>query len=75
MGLALESAGRLPDAEHNLLEAITVWEQIRKQPVLWDEDVTKVIQFEQQVTSYRSLQRVLVAQNKTDTALEIAERD
>jgi CHAT domain-containing protein len=52
------------------LTSIEVREQLR--PGL--TDAQKISLFEQQKTNYELLQKVLVAQNKTDTALEISER-
>ncbi|HEY9830700.1 MAG TPA: CHAT domain-containing tetratricopeptide repeat protein [Stenomitos sp.] len=86
LGVALEGAGRLSEAEHNLLEAIVIWENLRddiNQPAVFqgneahtkvERNLSKIQQLEAQSTTYRSLQRVLIAQNKVDAALEIAER-
>jgi CHAT domain-containing protein/tetratricopeptide (TPR) repeat protein len=65
-------SGNLPSAEKSLLSAIQVWESIRGN--LGNNDANKVSIFEQQSNSYRSLQKVLIKQNKITTALEIAER-
>jgi CHAT domain-containing protein/lipopolysaccharide biosynthesis regulator YciM len=86
LGAAMEGVGRLPEAERNLLEAIAIWENLRDNlnlpPILEgngyrakiERDISKIQQLEVQSTTYRSLQRVLVTQNKMDAALEIAER-
>jgi tetratricopeptide (TPR) repeat protein len=57
-------------AEEFYLASIELREQLR--PGLTDEQ--KISWFEQQAKTYEFLQTVLVAQNKTDAALEIAER-
>ncbi|XGW00783.1 MAG: tetratricopeptide repeat protein (plasmid) [Leptolyngbya sp. BL-A-14] len=72
LGLALERLGKLPEAERTFLNAIQAWESLRAG--LGTNDGYKVSIFEAQARSYRSLQKVLVAQNKPDAALEIAER-
>ncbi|MBE9117070.1 tetratricopeptide repeat protein [Lusitaniella coriacea LEGE 07157] len=59
------------EAEENLYAAITVWESLRS-PELADAD--KISIFETQAHTYRLLQETLIAQNKTDRALEISER-
>jgi CHAT domain-containing protein len=78
LGVALESIGKFADAENNFREAIAVWEEKRKESLRGafegDADVSKIDLFESQSTTYRSLQRVLIAQNKLTAALEIAER-
>ena len=58
------------DAEKILLAAIEIWESLR--PGLTDE--SKISIFETQQVPYQDLQRVLVAQQKTNQALEVAER-
>ncbi|WP_249069865.1 CHAT domain-containing protein [Argonema antarcticum] len=70
LGRTLFKSGNLAAAETNLNNAIEVFESLRGGLT----DAQKVSIFEQQSTSYRTLQEVLIAQNKTDTALEIAER-
>ena len=57
-------------AEKTLFAAIEVWESLR--PGL--PDSSKIAIFEIQIETYRFLQQALVAQNKTNNALEIAER-
>jgi CHAT domain-containing protein/tetratricopeptide (TPR) repeat protein len=78
LGVALESTGKLADAENSFREAISIWEEQRKETqngaFTGDGDGSKVDLFESQSTTYRSLQRVLVAQNKLAAALEIAEQ-
>ncbi|MDX2229917.1 MAG: CHAT domain-containing protein [Leptolyngbyaceae cyanobacterium bins.349] len=73
LGLALFKAGNLATAEQVLLEGVAVRESIRQTGV-GNNDANKVSIFETQARTYRTLQQVLVAQNKTNAALEIAER-
>ncbi len=72
LGVALLSAGNLPKAESTLRAAIQARESLRER--LGSNDANKVAIFEQQAQTYRHLQQVLIAQNKTEAALEIAER-
>lgn len=72
LGLAWFLSGNLPEAEKALREAIDSWESIRG--LNGNDDIDKVTLFEQQAYTYRLLQKVLVAQKKTDAALELAER-
>ncbi|HEY9638463.1 MAG TPA: CHAT domain-containing tetratricopeptide repeat protein [Coleofasciculaceae cyanobacterium] len=72
LGLALLKSGKLAESEQTLLAGIKVWESIRTH--LGSNDANKVSIFETQATTYRLLQAVLVAQKKTEDALEIAER-
>ena len=69
LGTTLARMGRLPAAEEALQGAIVIWDQLRH----GNTDPNQVSLFEQQARSYRALQQVLVAQNNTDRALEIAE--
>ena len=71
LGFALFKSGNLSAAEKNLLLAIEVEESIRAD---LGDDTNKVSIFDTQTNAYRNLQRVLIAQNKTNTALEISER-
>jgi CHAT domain-containing protein len=70
LGLALFETGRLPQAERVLRRAIAYWESVRSGS---DQDASRITLFEQQAHTYRLLQRVLVAQNKADQALELAD--
>ncbi|MEG5042856.1 MULTISPECIES: hypothetical protein [unclassified Microcoleus] len=70
LGLALASSGNLPAAEKTLLDSIKVLESLRAGL----DDANKVSIFETQISSYVTLQQVLIAQKKTNDALEIAER-
>jgi CHAT domain-containing protein len=71
LGLALFRAGQLNVAEQTLREAIAGWESLRATE---RDDLNKVTLLEQQAYTYRLLQKVLVAQNKTDEALLVAEQ-
>ena len=70
LGYTFYKSGKLSAAETSLFEAVKVLESLRGG--LKDEN--KISIFEEQSRTYRILQQVLIAQNKTDTALEIAER-
>jgi CHAT domain-containing protein len=70
IGLVYNSLGQYADAEKTLFAAIEVWESLR--PGL--TDASKIAIFETQAVTYRFLQQALIAQNKNNTALEIAER-
>jgi CHAT domain-containing protein/Flp pilus assembly protein TadD len=70
IGGVYNSLGQYADAEKTLFAAIEVLESLR--PGLTDAD--KISIFDTQASTYRLLQQALVAQNKTNTALEIAER-
>lgn len=70
IGLVYKNLGQYADAEKKLFAAIEVSESLR--PGLTDAD--KVSIFETQAITYCFLQQALIAQNKTNTALEIAER-
>lgn len=70
LGLVLFKLGKLPEAEATLRDAIKVREFLR--PGL--NDTQKVSIFDTQFLSYELLQKVLVAENKPEASLEIAER-
>jgi CHAT domain-containing protein len=70
LGYALYKQGNLALAESNLIEGIKVLESLRAGL----DDSKKVSILETQRSTYVILQKVLVAQNKTSSALEIAER-
>jgi CHAT domain-containing protein len=72
LGATLYKSGNLPQAEKTLYAGIEVLESIRGK--LGKNDNYKISIFEQQANTYRILQKVLIAQNKTNAALEIAER-
>ncbi|MEC4812625.1 MAG: tetratricopeptide repeat protein [Scytonema sp. PMC 1069.18] len=58
-------------AETNLFAAIKIWESLRQREL---KDDQKISIFEQQSGTYHLLQKVFIAQNKIDKALEISER-
>ena len=70
LGLALSNSGNLPAAEKTLLDSIKVLESLRAGL----DDANKVSIFETQTNPYVILQKVFIAQKKTNDALEIAER-
>jgi WD40 repeat protein/CHAT domain-containing protein len=70
LAYALRQAGKLVEAEQYLREAIEIWENLRTKL----DDANKVSIFEKQARTYRLLQEILIAQNKPNEALEIAER-
>ncbi len=70
IGYVYNRLGQSPDAEKTLMAAIEVLESLRAGLT----DTAKVSIFETQDHTYRFLQQALVAQNKINTALEIAER-
>ena len=70
IGGALLSAGRPTEAEAPLRAAIQIAETLRERL----QDTDKVSLADIQRNPYTDLQRVLVAQNKPEQALEIAER-
>ncbi|MEB3338630.1 MAG: CHAT domain-containing tetratricopeptide repeat protein [Leptolyngbyaceae bacterium] len=72
LGNAYFSANQASAAEKTLREALQVWESLRVG--LGNNDAIKISIFDQQARTYRLLQRVLVAENKPEAALEIAER-
>ena len=72
LGVAYFKSGNLAEAENSLRAAMKAVESIREK--LGNKDEFKVSLFERQVSIYRALETVLIAQNKTQEALEIAER-
>jgi CHAT domain-containing protein/Flp pilus assembly protein TadD len=72
LGVALLASGELAIAEKTLIDGIKVRESLRAE--LGNNDTNKVSMFETQANSYRILQQALIAQNKIEAALEIAER-
>jgi CHAT domain-containing protein len=74
LGAALFSSGDLKQAEKILREAIAARESIRA--ILGSDDINKVSIADTVISSapYRTLQRVLIAQNNPSAALEISER-
>lgn len=72
MGVSFFQSGQLVQAEQTLQACIQMLESLRIN--LGNHDAAKVAIFEQQLRTYRTLQQVLIAQNKTDAALEISEQ-
>lgn len=72
MGEIFFKQGDLTAAEKNFREGINVWELLRKES-LGNNDADKLSFFIIQHKTYTQLQQVLIAQKKTDAALEIAE--
>jgi CHAT domain-containing protein/tetratricopeptide (TPR) repeat protein len=72
LGLAYLNSNKLAEAEKTLRTGIEVSESLRE--LLGSNDAFKVSIFEDQTRTYRLLQQVLIAQKKTDDALEITER-
>jgi CHAT domain-containing protein/Flp pilus assembly protein TadD len=72
LGNTLFKAKKYAEAEATLQAGLKTWESLRAN--LGNNDRNQISLFDQQVRTYRLLQRVLVAQKKTDAALEIAER-
>ncbi len=70
IGLILLQTNQLKAATENLMAAIKIWESLR--PGLTDDN--KVSLFETQAVTYSYLQTALIAQEKTEAALEMAER-
>ena len=70
LGLALYRQGNLSAAEKTLLDSIKVLESLRAGL----DDAKKVSIFDTHTNPYLNLQKVLIAQKKTNEALEIAER-
>ncbi|XP_071501098.1 tetratricopeptide repeat protein 28-like [Diadema antillarum] len=72
LGLALWSNNKLDDAQHELYRATELFEHIRRESQGSGE--YKLSLFDAQSASYQALQRVLVALERTDEALAVAER-
>lgn len=72
LGLAQFRAGQWLAAEKTLQACLQVLESLRAN--LGQNDAAKVALFEQQLRSYRTLQQILVAQQKPEAALEISEQ-
>ncbi|WP_445241359.1 CHAT domain-containing protein [Microcoleus vaginatus] len=72
LGLAFFDFGKFTEAETVLRNAIQIWESLRGR--LGKNDNFKVSIFETQAATYRHLEKALLAQSKTEQALEISER-
>ncbi|WP_445312752.1 CHAT domain-containing tetratricopeptide repeat protein [Microcoleus vaginatus] len=70
LGFVLYLKGNPSAAEKTLLDSIQISESLRAGL----DDANKVSIFDTQIDPYLNLQKVLIAQNKTQEALEIAER-
>jgi len=71
LGLTFYKSGNFATAEKHLLDGIKVYESLRDGLGANDNKISII---EKQATAYRTLQQVLIAQNQTDAALEVAER-
>ncbi len=77
LGVALLFSGKPVEAEEILRDGISRFEKLRKGLQVLpaqDRDTQKISVFEQQMRCYVTLQEVLIAQNKINEALEVAER-
>ncbi|MBD2302176.1 CHAT domain-containing protein [Nostoc sp. FACHB-190] len=72
LSIPLMELGKLPEAEKALYSSIEIWESLRER--LGENDSYKISFFEQPIQAYQLLQKVLIAQNKTNEALEVSER-
>jgi CHAT domain-containing protein/Tfp pilus assembly protein PilF len=72
LGRALYKAGNLPKAEEVQRQAITVLEALREKVGI--VDAYNVSLFERHLQAYRFLQTTLIARNRLEAALEIAEQ-
>ncbi|MBW4512464.1 MAG: tetratricopeptide repeat protein [Scytonematopsis contorta HA4267-MV1] len=70
LGLTYYKTGNLQLAESILFKSMEVWESLRGRL----KDNNKITIFDTQSSTYRTLQQALIAQNKTNAALLIAER-
>lgn len=70
LGHTLFKSSNFPEAEAKLRDALKTFESLR--PGLKDADNVSI--FDTQVFSYNLLQQILIAQNKSEAALEIAEQ-
>ncbi|GJD19276.1 hypothetical protein RIVM261_042320 [Rivularia sp. IAM M-261] len=71
LGFAFYKSGYFAAAEKTLFEGIKVYESLRNAKL---NDTNKISIFDTQRSAYNTLQKVLIAQKKTNAALEIAER-
>ncbi|KEI69117.1 hypothetical protein A19Y_4470 [Planktothrix agardhii NIVA-CYA 126/8] len=71
LGLALFELKNFPEAEKYLFSSLEVRESLRQGI---QDDLDKVSLSDTQRSSYNLLQQVLIAQNKTEPALEVSER-
>ncbi|NJR63588.1 MAG: CHAT domain-containing protein [Cyanobacteria bacterium CRU_2_1] len=71
IGASFFLSGQFAEAEASLFAALEVQESLRASEL---SDSDKVALFETQIDNYEGLQQVLIAQNKIEPALEVAER-
>ena len=71
LGYIFYKQGNFANSEKTLVEAMKVLESLRDKRL---DDTNKISLFDTQRDTYRTLQQVLIAQNKINPALEIAER-
>jgi CHAT domain-containing protein len=72
LGRTFSQLDQLPKAEAALKSAITEEDQFRRAPSL--SDANKIISVERQVENHQLLQQILIRQNRTEAALEVAEQ-
>ncbi|AFZ23745.1 tetratricopeptide repeat protein [Cylindrospermum stagnale PCC 7417] len=72
LGSAFAEAGNFSQAQETLQDSVRSLEYERRR--LGTNDSDNLTFFEQQVDTYRTLQKVFIAQNQPQAALEIAER-
>lgn len=71
IGATFHQTAQYVEAENALYQALTVLESLREGDL---EDTDKIALFDTQLSAYETLQQVLIAQDKTEAALEVAER-
>ena len=74
LGASLLKSGQLSEAEKALMQALKAFESNRQNESVSDTQLEKVKSFEAGAAIFQSLQQVLIAQNKTEAALEASER-
>jgi CHAT domain-containing protein/Flp pilus assembly protein TadD len=74
LGISLLKLGNFAESETALRKSVAVLEPLQSKVGGDKADALRVSLFEQQQRSYSGLQQVLIAQNKPNEALEIAER-
>ncbi|GAB1544637.1 CHAT domain-containing protein [Scytonema sp. NUACC21] len=72
LGEALLKCGDFDAAQKHLYDAVNLGESLRSE--LGESEAQKISFFETQDLTYRILQKVLIAQNKIEEALEVCER-
>jgi CHAT domain-containing protein len=71
IGVVFFLSNQLTAAENTLFEALALLESLRASKL---SDTDNVALFDKQVNTYKVLQQTLITQNKTESALEVAER-